>query len=257
MSAYIILPMHGRCGSNLLAANLEPLFRHSDLEMWKPHLIRKARGLGVMEDPLEDPAGYLRSYCERTGLGGGKLFPSDIAMLRSGKWGPDGDWGDGTFDVCKRAVLGVDGVIFMYRRNLTEQFVSLQVASRDGNWAPAKPIAACEPFAIDIDRAIDEIEKSMCLFKKCIGLAEVALRSVGQQYLLVSYEGMMAMPDTTIARARELVGLPYRQGFLKPFVQKRSEQLYRQIIINYDEVNDRMGPRYGVLFGDPGTRWSK
>lgn len=257
MMAYLLFPMHGRCGSNLVAANLEPLFQQDELEIWKPHLVRRAKDRGVTADPVEDPAGYLSECCNAAGTGGAKLFPSDIAMLRSGVWGPGGDWGEGTIETCKRAVLGADGVIFIYRRNLTEQFVSLQVACHDGHWSPRKPVEACEPFAVDIDRAIDEIEKALRVWSACADAMFVDDALDKQR--IVSYEDLLRPgPDLdSFNRARRLVKLPLVSSFRSPFIQKRSEQLYRKILTNYDEVNERMGPRYGVLFGAPGTRWSE
>ena len=240
MSAFLLFPMHGRCGSNLVAANLEPLFRQSDLELWKPRLIRRARSWGVNADPITDPVGYLRGYCERGNLVGGKLFPSDVVRLRGG------DWGDGDVAVCREALAGCDGAIFMYRENLTEQFVSLQVACRDGHWAPQRTVSACEPFAVDIDAAIAEIECAIGLFVKCL---DAAPRS-----LVLRYE---QLDTASINKARKFVGLEPVDEMSSPFVKKRSEQLYRQVLTNYDEVNERMGARYGVLFGEAGTRWEE
>jgi len=240
MSAFLLFPMHGRCGSNLVASNLEPLFRQSDLELWKPHLIKRAKSLGVDADPITDPVGYLRGYCEHGKLGGGKLFPSDVVRLRRS------NWGSGDVAVCRKALAGCDGAIFMYRDNLTEQFVSLQLANRDGNWAPQKPITDGEPFAVDIDAAIRDIEASLGLFVKCLDAAPKAI--------MLRYE---LLDIHAINRARRLVGLEPLNEMRSPFVVKRSEQLYRKVIINYDEVNERMGARYGVLFGPAGTRWDE
>ena len=263
---FVIFGTHGRCGTKWLADCLQPAVHMSPRgEIWQPHQIERARQLGSPH-PFEEPIPYLRWWCKRQGpeCRGAKAFPYFFP--------PGSD---------EQLALGVDRVIFVYRRNLTEQMVSLAVASKAG-WSKHRQHDPDEPFAVDIDLAIANAEQSVKQWRRCVEVCEAHRR----KYCVVSYEDLtqpirilQAVPDDQLPLAeaptdatvlsvsscelevtseadslRAFVGLPpLPADFSSRFEVQRSPERYRRLISNYDEIQERMGERYGRLFGPPGS----
>lgn len=223
---FVIFGTHGRAGTKWLADCLQPAVHMSPQgEIWQPHQIKYAMSQGS-PDPWVGCVQYLRWWCEKRGpeCRGAKAFPS----LLPNPWD-------------ERLVTGVDRVIFVYRRNLTEQMVSLAVASKAG-WSKHRQRDPDEPFVVDVNLAIANAEQAVKAWRRCV-------EAVPSCYV-VAYEDLGA----SVQAIRGYVDLPpLPPDFDSRFEVQRSPERYRRLIANYDEINERMGERYGVLFGAPGT----
>lgn len=219
---FAIYGLHGRVGSCWLAELLSPACLLEPREIWQPSQRSRALRMGVTADPYASPAWYLRQFCDARGVSGARSFPHYLPAPSDTK-----------------LVQGLDKVIFLYRRNVTEQMVSLEVAKQCG-WMKRTEREPQSKILVSVDQMIETFEEACWRWSEAIRHA--------REMRIVAYEDIA----DRASELREFVGLDPELPTVKLSRVQRGEDRYRSILANYDEVNEKMGRDYGTLFGAPG-----
>ena len=222
---FVIYSLHGRCGSQWLAKLLHPACLDHPAEIWQPQMVKRARKLGVMADPWTQPKKYLREFCSRFGVRGARTMPH---------WMPP--------PTDRMLLAGVGTVVALYRRNVTEQMVSLKVAKRCG-WRAKTQRDPKRPLTLIVPEMVTEYERARDRW--CDAVSTVS----PERLVVVAYEDI----PPALPRLRNSLGIAGSTPAIEPRGKQRDVERYRRIIANYDEINRRMGERFGVLFGEAGS----
>ena len=102
-------------------------------------------------------------------------------------------------------------------------------------------------FKIDIPKLIERCENT---YKRMID-CEKTLNQYGN-YIKITYNELSddsgSINLDTVNKCREFVNLPIYTEYKSPLKKMANESVYRECIANYDEINEKLGPKYGVLF---------
>lgn len=224
MPFFAIYGLHGRVGSCWLAELLNPACLLDPQEIWQSHQRGKAAGLGVTADPYEQPAEYLRQFCAARGVTGARTFPLYMP--------PPSD---------ERLVTGLDRVVFLYRRNITEQMVSFQIAKHCG-WRAVTQRRPSRQLELNVRTMVKDFETAHHSWRKAVKLVS------DERRVILAYEDIAQR----VVEVRRFLGIEGPVPKARECRQQRSPERYRRIVVNLNEVNERMGERYGVLFGKAG-----
>ena len=145
----------------------------------------------------------------------------------------------------------VDLAMFLRRKNLTEQAISLLLAKAFGYH---KPIMKKEYEPIELN--IEELKKLADLwfaqYHKWLERAKPLCEVIS-----VWYEDICEGQLSSINSIRKTLGLPTVNKVKTDLVILRSKSKYREIITNYNEIIQEMGCEYGVPFVSGASRWQE
>jgi LPS sulfotransferase NodH len=222
-----LLVAHERSGSSWLVDGLRPACLG---EIWGPDLIHRR-----WCDPRGQPVLYFRE----------SLAASEQA--RGAKLMMHAQLGN---EAASELLQEVDRVILLGRLNLTESAVSMHFARRFNDWqrVKARPTGRVWPQRANINELRQWLHRLVNDRREW----NVMLTEARVPVLRLWYEWLTT---DAVNSARSFVGLKNPVSVISNRQQQRNEEFYRRAIINYDEINDALGKRYGVLFGQPGDWW--
>lgn len=105
-----------------------------------------------------------------------------------------------------------------------------------------------KPFKMDIST----LEKRCLESYNTLSGCEKELNKHGN-YIKVKYEDMVANNTVqldVINKCRTFVGLPALPEYNSPLKKMADEDVYKKCITNYDEINKKLGDKFGVLFSN-------
>lgn len=205
-----------RTGSTLLVKALG-----CQNEIWH-HTNVQGRGWSL-EQSLKKPLCYFRKWnCD-----GAKLFYHCLNRMEN----------------AEGFLTSMNHLIFLRRKNLTEQAVSLKVAEKFGYHST--DVKKGYKISIDISELKKFADKRVMLYEKWSGKGNG---------ISIWYEDLDANYQQTVTKINKF--LDRKKGVPSPKLKKlRSPARYNKIVANYDKIVQEMGDVYGVPFGKPATLW--
>ena len=139
-------------------------------------------------------------------------------------------------------------IIFIYRKNLFEAFISRFVASRTQQWFVTKnnnKPQLRKHFSININQAEFFMDRSAKIIKQC-----KQILSHRPKYIETSYEKIVDENNNLIVSEinvlRKFVGLPEHKSY-NPDLQKQTTENIYKLVSNKKDAERRFGYLYGYL----------
>jgi LPS sulfotransferase NodH len=137
--------------------------------------------------------------------------------------------------------------VFLRRKNLTEQTISYALAEKFGfNQIEKKE----HPVRLNIRQLQSTADRWVKSYYRWWEYVRARCETMA-----LWYEEINDHPEEKIEEVRSFLCLPNTKPHGLQVM--RSPERYERIIVNYEEIVRKMGPVYGVPFGDPGTRWDR
>lgn len=231
---YFLVLSSTRTGSTLLTKCLDP---YCAGEIWTHPSHIKWSDKASREKPYEFMEQRVAQYIKDQEIFGAKLQTIQMEEMLPF---PDG------YD---RLFSEVESVVFLRRKNLTEQALSDTIMRRF-----KKPIGKGTeegPLSIDIEDLKCKAENWVIWYQRWSEYVQTKCNFMGMWY-----EELDADVVGSANKVRQFLGLPEEDAPEHGMKKLRSPEQYEEIISNYDQIIKEMGTIYGVPFGDPGTRWN-
>lgn len=154
-------------------------------------------------------------------------------------------------------VLGAVGpqtrVLVLYRRDMLQTYVSLELAFLTDNWFSTTTPHPPSAFEFDLDHFEDYIRRERARWQTQLRTLESLPRS---QVLVVEYEQLASRLDDTMTAIFRFIGVPQRSmAWLKArglrMSVKQNTQSNREVVSNYDDVDfDALARRADCVLPD-------
>lgn len=224
-----------RTGSTLVVYSLTPNCAN---EIWDRGT---AELNGGFDFTRQNPDKYFLSMCPNP-THGAKILATQLEQMKSYN------------DSYNKLFNCVEKVICVGRRNLTEQAISLKVAEKFGfHFYTTDKGPNIKKVTLDIDYLKTLAENWVEQHRKWKSIAEQNCEVV-----TVWYEDLEADTLNKTNELRKFVGMPVNDSVTKRgLIKLASDERYKNIVANYNEIIQEMGNKYGVPFVKLGTRWEE
>lgn len=240
MQKFIIVAQF-RTGSTLLMESLKPHCLHEIFQHVEYTRINKQLAAQRNQKPIE----YLNFHLSRgnQNIIGAKIMFPQLAREGLSKIISNDDY----------------KVILVYRKNLTDMYLSYKWAHMTKQWAVFKDNQRNMPksqVSIDIDDLISLSEKTIDNIQYVKDTVPSERLEIVRYNQLINEDNLINID--TINRARKFLGLPILSNWIPNMLKQANPERYKKWLSNYDEVVERVGETYGIPFSrETPSVWEK